>query len=356
MQTTVDVAVVGGGIIGCATAHAVLRDAPGASVVVLERDGLGSGATRRSAALHLPRGATERVRRMASYSQDHYARLLESEPAVPIHGLPMTVLASESSAEDIDRAYLDSSHLRRVDSVPDPRIKVPTGHVVWQGGACHYADAHQLTLHLARTLCPAASVREGVRVTDLDLGDDAVVLSLGNGERLRARCAVLAPGPWVASGPWREYVEPLDIRVKKVVALHLDVRPRDGDHVMVFHDEDAFLLPLHHRGHWLFSYTCQEWDVEPDAIATDVSADNLREAREVLGRYAPQLVGTAVSGRAFCDAYSPSREPVVTALDPGSSLVLAGACNGAGYRLAPAIAAEAAGLVRLPNSAERASA
>ncbi|UED86555.1 NAD(P)/FAD-dependent oxidoreductase [Streptomyces profundus] len=353
MRTTVDVAVVGGGVIGCTTAHAVLRDAPDASVVVLERDGLASGATRRSAALHLPRGATERVRRMASHSQDHYARLLAREPAVPIRGLPMTVLASESSAAEVDRTYLDSARLRRVDGVPDPRITVPAGQVVWQGDACQYADAHQLTLHLARTFHPGVSVREGVRVTGLALEDDAVVLSLGNGERVRARRAVLAPGPWAASGPWREHVEPLGIRVKKVVALHLDIRPGDGDHVTVFHDEDAFLLPLHHRGHWLFSYTCREWDVEPDALASDVSADNLREAREVLGRYAPELVGTAVSGRAFCDAYSPSREPVVTPLDPGGGLVFAGACNGAGYRLAPAIAAEAAELVRLPHSAER---
>ncbi|GAA3079868.1 hypothetical protein GCM10020000_77090 [Streptomyces olivoverticillatus] len=44
--------------------------------------------------------------------------------------------------------------------------------------------------------------------------------------------------------------------MKKVVALHVEQRPRPDDGVIVFEDADAFLLPVHHRGHWLFSYTC----------------------------------------------------------------------------------------------------
>ena len=53
---------------------------------------------------------------------------------------------------------------------------------------------------------------------------------------------------------------------------------------MVFEDEDAFLLPVASRGHWLFSYTCTEWDVDPDALTGGVSAANLGAARErVLG-------------------------------------------------------------------------
>ena len=47
----------------------------------------------------------------------------------------------------------------------------------------------------------------------------------------------------------------------------------------------------------------------------------------------------------FCDAYGPAGEPVVRALDPSGRIVFAGAAGGSGYRLGPAIAAEAVDLL-----------
>ena len=46
-----------------------------------------------------------------------------------------------------------------------------------------------------------------------------------------------------------------------------------------------------------------------------------------------------------CDAYSPEREPQVRALDDARRLIFAGAAGGPGYRLAPAMASEAADLL-----------
>jgi glycine/D-amino acid oxidase-like deaminating enzyme len=48
------------------------------------------------------------------------------------------------------------------------------------------------------------------------------------------------------------------------------------------------------------------------------------------------------SGRVFCDAYSPDRQPVIRPLDAAGRIVFAGAAGGSGYRLAPAIASETA--------------
>jgi glycine/D-amino acid oxidase-like deaminating enzyme len=118
--------------------------------------------------------------------------------------------------------------------------------------------------------------------------------------------------------------------------------------VVVFHDEDAFLLPLRHRGHFLFSYTCQEWDLDPDGPVAGLSATHLEEARASLARYAPALADASRAGRVFYDAYSPDREPRVEAVDPAGRVVFAGAANGSGYRLAPAMAAEAASLALAP--------
>ncbi|HEX6873810.1 MAG TPA: FAD-binding oxidoreductase, partial [Micromonosporaceae bacterium] len=73
--------------------------------------------------------------------------------------------------------------------------------------------------------------------------------------------------------------------------------------------------------------------------------DHLAEANDILARYAPALAGRCVSGRVFCDAYTPNRQPLVSAVDDRARIVFAGGANGSGYRLGPAIAAETVDLL-----------
>ncbi|WP_346097028.1 FAD-dependent oxidoreductase [Streptomyces olivaceiscleroticus] len=347
--THTDFAVVGGGVLGCMITREILSRAPDASVTVLDQDAVGSGATRRSAGLHFPRGATERVRGMAAYSQDHYAALKAARPDLPIHPLAMTVVADAAHEARLHEIYLPEAKLRPVTEVAGGIAVVPDGKAAWEGDGCQYADVHALTQYLARDLRRTAEFREGVRVTGVTPGADAVELALGTGDGLTAGHVVLAPGPWLAAPAWQDLVAPLGARVKKIVALHIEMAPAPGDRAVVFQDEDAFLLPYHERGHWLFSYTCQDWDVDPDTLPTSVSAADLRDARATLTRYAPQLADRCVSGRVFCDAYGPAMEPVVRAVTDDARVVFAGAANGSGYRLAPAVAAETADLLPLPS-------
>jgi D-arginine dehydrogenase len=344
-MTDVDVAIVGGGIIGCLIARELVSRSPGTSVAVLDRDVVGSGASRRSAGLHFPRGATRRVRDMADASQDYYERLKSNDPALPIYPLDMSVLARD--AEEVGQAYLGRANLTPVQEVPGNPVAIPDGTGVWNGEGCHYADVGALVVTLAGELRSRVRFREGVGVTAIEHGDDEVFLRLGTGESLRAATVVLAPGPWVHVPAWRSLVEPLGVRVKLVVALHIDQVPTERDRLIVFQDTDAFLLPMVHRSHWLFSYTSQHWDVRPDALTDGLTSTSLAEGREILEAYAPKLAELATAGRVFCDAYSPSREPLVRTLDHDARIVFAGAANGSGYRLAPAIAAEAADLLRI---------
>jgi D-arginine dehydrogenase len=337
-----DVAVVGGGIIGCMVARTLAARAPGTSVIVLDRHAAGCGASQRSAGLHIPRGRTDRVRRMASFSQDYYDRLRAGCPTLPIHPLDMLVVASQAPDQ-----YLDGAALTQAGALPE-WIRAPTGAGAWRGAGCHYADVWALTQALATELRPFVSVREGLRVTGVEPRDGSVVLRLGTGDTVTAGQVVLAPGPWLAAPAWRELVAPVGARVKKIVAAHLDLAVSGRDSAVIFEDEDAFLLPMRGRGHWLFSYTCREWDVEPDALAGGLSRRDLDAAREVLARYAPDLVPRVVGGRVFCDAYSGTGEPQVRTVDPAGRVVFAGAANGSGYRLAPAIAEQAADLLLSP--------
>ncbi|MCP3767413.1 MULTISPECIES: NAD(P)/FAD-dependent oxidoreductase [unclassified Streptomyces] len=344
-----DYAVIGGGVLGCLAALEILARDPGAGVVVLERDAVGSGASRRSAGLHFPRGASPRVREMAAYSQRWYAAAKAARPELPVHGLGMTVLAPVAAGAGLRRAYLPEAGLRPAAGVPAPLDRLPGGMSAWEGDGCQYADVHALTQLLARDLRRTAKFHEGAEVTGVHPGADGVRLELGTGGDLSVGHVVLAPGPWLSAPAWKHLVAPLGARVKKVVALHIEVPPAPGDGAVVFQDEDAFLLPYHERGHWLFSYTCDEWDVDPEALTPGISAADRSDALATLGRYAPHLVEHCLSGRVFCDAYAPDREPIVRALTGDGRVVFAGAANGSGYRLAPAVAAQAAGLLPLPS-------
>ncbi|MFF4695187.1 NAD(P)/FAD-dependent oxidoreductase [Streptomyces chattanoogensis] len=341
------VAVIGGGVIGSLVARQIVHEHPSGTVLLLDRDAVGSGASRRSAGLHFPRGASERVRRMSAYSQEFYEQLKADRPASPIYPVGMSVL-SQGSWDDLAGIYHEP--VRRDDAPAaldacGAEVRVPPQTSVWDVRRAHYADVHRLVQTLVTGLRPRVGVREGVRVTALEPDGRGVALALGTGERLTVDRAVLAPGPWLGAPAWADLVAPLGARIKKIVALHIDRPADEADRALVFHDEDAFLLPLAYRGHWLFSYTCQDWDVDPDQVGADLAEADVERARECLSRYAPALALRCTSGRVFCDAYSPSREPIVRALDPDGRVVFAGAANGSGYRLAPAIAAEAVQLL-----------
>lgn len=338
------VAVVGGGIIGCLIAREVISRFPDTPVVVFDRDGIGTGASRRSAGLHFPRGATERVRRMTAFSHDYYADLAAKHPVLPIHSLDMTVVATHTAAR-LGDIYLDRASLTPTDTVPGDLVRVPHGAGVWRGQGCHYADVSGVAQAIALDLRPRVTFREGVRVTAVEAGASEVLLRLGTGATCIASHVLLAPGPWLADRAWRDLVAPLNSRVKKVVAIHLAQEPGPADGVVVFQDEDAFLLPLRHRGHWLFSYTHDEWDVDPDTVSSSLDDSVFAAAMPLLQQYSPALAERVVGGRVFCDAYSDDRQPQVRSLDPAGRVIFAGAANGSGYRLAPAIAAEAVGLL-----------
>jgi glycine/D-amino acid oxidase-like deaminating enzyme len=280
---------------------------------------------------------------MTVESQRYYAELAAARPELPIRPLGMTVVAPERTGATLREVYLPEANLRRATGVPDV-VTLPADAVAWTADGCQYADVPALTQALAAELRPTVEFLEGVTVTGVSPDADGVRLSLGTGTVLTAGRVVLAPGPWIAAKAWRHLVEPLGARVKKIVALHIERPPTERDGAIVFQEEDAFLLPYRHRGHWLFSYTCTEWDVDPDTVEPGLTPTHLAEARDLLERYAPRLADRCVSGRVFCDAYAPGGVPLVRALTDDGRLVFAGAAGGSGYRLAPALAR---GTVRL---------
>ncbi len=334
------VVVAGAGIIGSVIVREILAGRPGTEIVAVDRGLVGSGASRHSAGLHFAAGRTDRVRAMAEMSERYYQALAASDPSLPIHPIALHAVAFGAAAEAAWCNFVKAGPIETSPACARAAMGQPSGASVWSVPGCHYADVGDLAGQLVRGLRSTISLLEGVAVASIQEETGAALLMLSTGETLRADRLILAPGPWVNAPAWRELIAPLGIRVKKVVALHLDAPVGKEDAAVLFPEEDAFLLPLQHRGHWLFSYTCLDWDVDPDAPQPSVNRQNLDEAQAVLRRYAPELAGRLRSGRVFCDAYSPSREPIVATVGASGRVIFAGAANGSGYRLAPAIAAE----------------
>ncbi|WP_411753620.1 FAD-dependent oxidoreductase [Serratia sp. (in: enterobacteria)] len=342
MKNTDDIAIVGGGIIGIAIAREAIKKYPNETISLIEKRLCGVGSSFYSAGVHFPRGSTERVREMSRYSHDYYMPYISG--GAPFYSLPMKLIAAKAHQEDTLRSYLPLA-----DFTPEETLDPAQGlsinraeQVILHGNGAHYADVFALIQKWLLALRPLITVGEGLSVMALRPQTGGYQLALSDGSSRHAKQVILAPGPWLAAPAWQEHIAKLGIRVKKIVAVHIAQKPEPDAALTIFHDEDAFLLPCHSRGHWLFSYTCQEWDVLPQNIAP-LQAHDLAQAREILNRYAPSLAAAIKDGRVFCDAYSPSREPVVTRLD--EHLIFAGGANGSGYRLAPAIAADAVHLL-----------
>ena len=336
------IAVIGAGIVGCLIARELAAADQDVAITVLDRDLIGAGATRRSAGVALARGMTPRTRRMSAFSQRYYSVLQAAHPDLPIYPVGAQVIA-DGATTPAELGYLTAA-----DQAGEPGpagFRLPAGTRAWPVAGCHYADVYSLAGALATLARPRVRFAEGLAVTGLTPAASGITIETSSGEQLRADQVVLAPGPWLAGPAWRDLISPLRLRVKKIVAMHVTGPPEPADELIIFDQEDAFLLPMRHRGHWLLSYTCTEWDVEPDQLTGGLSAANVTAAQAVLARYAPDLVAGCTTGRVCCDAYSPGREPVVTALEADRRIVFAGGANGSGYRLGPAIATSAVALL-----------
>jgi glycine/D-amino acid oxidase-like deaminating enzyme len=342
-----DLAIVGGGIVGALAAYLAARRRPGWRVVMLERSLVGHGATAYSGGLDHAYGISPAQRVLAAESGAVYREMRAALPGLPIFDVPFYGLVHGARAAEVasrfahDRARRgEGEDLRRLRATY-PDLAPGADQVLLAGCPAAYGVpggvAQALVMHLRARA--GLECREGTAVRGVDAVDGGFSLALADGEALKAHRVLAATGPWMLEGPGSGPMRAAGARIKKVVALHVRRAPAPDDAAVFFFDDDAFLLPLPHRGHWLFSFASPEWDVRPDASSLSIGAADRELALGILERYAPSLVPLCDGGRVFCDAYTPERLPVAAAHVPG--YVSAGGCCGSGFRLAPAIAGRA---------------
>lgn len=349
-----DLAIVGSGIIGAFAAYSVRKMRPDLRVVLLDQSLVGSGATYYSGGHMHPHGSSDRQRELVARSIERYRELASAVPQcrfqpVPLFGIVHRDRAAETLGGYVGQTvrYADDHDRRRLAAF-FPSLRIGSDQVLLAGCISEYATPSAVTQAIIGTLRGQSrfSCWESVPVTRVE--------RLSSGFRLwshrplcTTRQVVCCTGPWLLVGPHPAALPPLDARVKKVAAMHIDIRPQPDSPILYLFDDDVYLLPLHARGHWVLSFTSQEWDCAPDALRLRLTDKDEAIASELLRRYVPELLSHCRGGRVFCDLYTPDRLPLACPLPGLPDYVLAGGGSGFGFRLAPAIAEDALG--RLPR-------
>jgi glycine/D-amino acid oxidase-like deaminating enzyme len=345
-----DIAIVGAGITGITIARELVSKDPHTKIIILEQTLVGTGASRYSAGLHVPYGYNSKVQALTEVSGAYYATLIK-EKDIPIFPIRFFGLVSKEKYIEIYPKFTQKIIVYPFNyglgSNRIEQIGIRNNKTMFSISDAHYANVLDLIHYYIKDkeFQQKVTIWESINITDIKSTQEDVNIFLQNGKSIIASKAILALGPWVNKGIFNSILSFLKIRIKKVVALHIEQPPKINDAGIFFFDEDAFLLPLHQLGYWLFSYTCQEWDVSPDVSELAITSEDYDVALGILNKYYPSLVGKANSGRVFCDAYSLDKVPIVTSIPQHPRIIFAGASNGSGYRLAPGMAQLASSMV-----------
>jgi glycine oxidase len=207
-----DVAIVGGGVIGCAAAYYLTK--AGARVTLLERDGLAGGASGAAAGMLVPpqeAAPSGPFRDLCRASADSYPSLVEAlqdETGIDVQYLASGILLparTEQRAQvlrtvarwrlvlGIDLEWVDGGPLRELEPALGDGV---LGAAYSPQG--HHVNPGHLTQALARAAASrGATLRQGTAVAGFPRrGSRVVAVRTSDGDTIAADCVVLAAGPW----------------------------------------------------------------------------------------------------------------------------------------------------------------
>jgi sarcosine oxidase, subunit beta len=348
MGNAVDVVVIGGGLVGLSAAWALASRGAG-SVLVLERDTLGSGGTGKSSGV----------------VRCHYG--VSSLAAMAARSLPVFEQAEEIFGMDIGfrqvgyvvgvgepnvGAMRASLAAQREVGVDTREIGVDEVAAMWpaaeltdfaafgyepRGG---YGDAYLTAQAFSRAARQAgATVRQHAPVAGIDVSEGrAVGVRLSDGSRLSAGQIVVAAGPWSVPLVAEHGIEvPITVHRESVLMVRAGtdlgpvpvfsdlvslqyLRPDVGDTVL-FGDSDLSELE----------------PADPDEYRNSASAEAIETAAEKIAHRLPGLPDAGISHTyAGCYDVTPDFNPVISATTVDGVWVAAG-FSGHGFKISPAV-------------------
>ena len=341
-----DVVVVGGGIVGVASAYYLAER--GADVTLLEKASLGSGSTDRAAggiraqfsttvSIELSKRSIEVWERFEEdfqtdleYRRPGYMYVARTEEtadrlrsAIPFqndHGVPSEFLAPEAATEHVPGLRADAY--------------VGTAYCPTDG----FADPHLGLQGFSRAATRAgAGIRTGVEVTDLSVGDGRVTVETTDG-RYEPEHVVVAAGSWSPKVAGMAGVDlPVSPRRRQATVVDPERPVPESNPLVTDLDAGCYFRP-ERDGKALVGGHFDEDDPEqdPDRYRTstdlDWTAEVLEQVSGVADYFGPD--SEVVRGWAGLYAVTPDHHPIIEESRPG--LVVATGFSGHGFMQSPA--------------------
>ena len=301
IDSEVDVAIVGGGIIGLAVAWRAR--ARGLSVTVLERDAAGRGTSHVAAGMLAPVAEAEfgdagrRLLELGVRSADMwpgFAAELEATAGIEVGLLrtgTLVIAGDEDEARELERQLA----FRQSLELPAERLRAsaarerepglaPTIRLALESPDDHSVDP-RLVLTALRRACAATGVRlrehAPVARVELDAASTRVTgVALEGGESCSARQVVIAAGAW--SGELEGLPPEARVPVRPVKGQLLRLRDPAGPGLLerVVRFEGGYLVPRA-DGRYVLGATVEERGFERHATAGGVY-ELLRDAHELV--------------------------------------------------------------------------
>lgn len=346
-----EVVVVGGGITGAAVAFHLAR--LGADVVLLERSRLASGPTGRSTAIIRQHYSQPLLVRMAVHGLRFFGDFVRETG----HSCNFVRTGMLWAVDEANRAALEANvelglvEGAEIELVEPSCLATIDGRIALDGlAACcweptaGHCDPYLGTAGLA--LASGARITEGVRVTAVSPG---VVES--DAGTIEADAIVVAAGPW--TGP---LLAPLGYDLPIVPAraevgrfrLPVDFGPPPPA-IADFTDELFYVKPAD-AGYvevGTLDPSHADTPVDPDCSPEGAEADTLAGFERALGRRLPAAGGGHWRG-AWSGIYdvTPDWQPVIGPVPRAEGVYVAAGFSGHGFKLAPAVGASLASLLR----------
>jgi len=340
-----DLCVVGGGVLGLSVAYQASLAKPEWSIILLEKSSIGGGASSYAAALSSTLSITKDIAEMSLESDDFYREFRQSYPSANIRELPIHYIVSQSERLELETTSpLDENNIANLKTYL-PFADLAESTVLSSNRSLHI-DPQSLLSVLSQILKEQKNVTilEYAEVCSIVNGKQmSTIVETTSNEIVEARNSVLTLGPWSFSKLAASEIENIDCRIKKIVAMKINIKPSESCPVICFPEEDAFLLPNLKSNDFLFSINSPDWDASPEnPKSLCITEEDRAIGYCILEKYAPKLIPHYCDGRVFCDVYTRNAAPIIHQSSSIPKLTVVTGGNGRGFRLAPSIAKKTA--------------
>jgi sarcosine oxidase len=354
---TVDVVVVGLGIMGSAALYHLARR--GQRVIGIERftpghdRGSSHGETRVIRLSYFEHPSYVPLVR-AALAQWHELQSLAREPLIEATGVLEVGLPTSELIAGTLTAAREHRLAHEVISASEvmrryPAFRLPSGYlgVLQPDGGYLIAEA-AIRAHVALAKAAGAEIRLGEVVRDITPRAGGVRIDTEAGA-IDAGAVVVCAGPWIAS--LVPGVPPLRV-TRQVLAWFDPLEPARFAHERfpVFLLESPF--GLHYGFPWLATSGLKvakhhhlDQAVDPDGDYAAVASDDENAIRGALKEYLPAANGPLRSAKTCLYTMTSDGDFIIDKINDGHRIVFASACSGHGFKFAPVIGEILADLV-----------